>query len=559
MRQRILGATGMSVSEFALGAMMFGAMGNSDHDESVRMIHAALDAGINFIDTADVYSGGESEEIVGKALQGRRDDVVLATKFGLPMGAGRRTGAAAPALDHTGPSRTACAGSAPTTSTSTRCTGRTTTPTSARPSAALSDLVRRARSARSVRPRSRPSSSSQAQWAAEKRWSPAVPTEQPRYSILNRTIEARRAADGAALRHRRPDVRAAGQRLAVRPRRPHAGTTERRHRRSDFDVARRPTRPSSPPSTKLTTLAAEAGLPLSASGDRVRPGPPGGDVSADRPSYAGAARRLAAAAEVELDGDILDRIDEIVGPGTELNPADNYFADPPAIPTSACVAGVSRRAVYDGPMAGSAGDIVDRAEALIAVENAFAGYRGRYWIAGGRAVDLHVGRIRRVHSDVDVLILARDLELFDAVFGAGGITMHDHQTGTDTPGRSRRRHPRPAGAPVRRCGRSAGDRGRGRTRRRRRLAVSPWSHHAPSIGGHDAREPGRISYLGPEVVLMFKARERRPKDVQDFADLRPLLTREQTDWLAPRLSPPGAPDHPWLSPACLARLMENAP
>ena len=86
MNRRILGRTGMSVSEFALGTMMFGAMGNADHDESVGMIRTALDAGINFVDTADVYSGGESEEIVGKALEGRRDDVVLATKFALPMG-----------------------------------------------------------------------------------------------------------------------------------------------------------------------------------------------------------------------------------------------------------------------------------------------------------------------------------------------------------------------------------------------------------------------------------------------------------------------------------------
>ncbi len=86
MKRRILGGTGMSVSEYALGTMMFGAMGNTDHDESVRMIHTALDAGINLVDTADVYSGGESEVIVGKALKGRRDDVVLATKFGLAMG-----------------------------------------------------------------------------------------------------------------------------------------------------------------------------------------------------------------------------------------------------------------------------------------------------------------------------------------------------------------------------------------------------------------------------------------------------------------------------------------
>ncbi len=87
MDQRPLGRTGVSVSQFCLGAMMFGAWGNPDHDESIRIIHAALDAGINFIDTADIYGSGESEEIVGKALAGgRRDDVILATKFHNPMG-----------------------------------------------------------------------------------------------------------------------------------------------------------------------------------------------------------------------------------------------------------------------------------------------------------------------------------------------------------------------------------------------------------------------------------------------------------------------------------------
>src|SRR5271169_1159957 len=81
MRMRTLGGTGIKVSPLCLGAMMFGAWGNTDHDDSIAIIHAALDAGINFIDTADVYSRGESEEIVGKALaQGRRDSVVLATK-----------------------------------------------------------------------------------------------------------------------------------------------------------------------------------------------------------------------------------------------------------------------------------------------------------------------------------------------------------------------------------------------------------------------------------------------------------------------------------------------
>src|SRR5919206_2464089 len=87
MELRPLGRTGVSVSQFCLGAMMFGSWGNPDHEESIEIIHAALDAGINFIDTADVYGAGESEEIVGKALTGgRRDDVILATKFFNPMG-----------------------------------------------------------------------------------------------------------------------------------------------------------------------------------------------------------------------------------------------------------------------------------------------------------------------------------------------------------------------------------------------------------------------------------------------------------------------------------------
>src|SRR5687768_3303254 len=86
MDYRPLGRTGVQVSKLCLGTMMFGAWGNTDHDESIRIIHRALDAGINFVDTADVYSAGESEEIVGEALKRRRDDVVLATKFFMPMG-----------------------------------------------------------------------------------------------------------------------------------------------------------------------------------------------------------------------------------------------------------------------------------------------------------------------------------------------------------------------------------------------------------------------------------------------------------------------------------------
>ena len=88
MRYRTLGGTGIEVSVHCLGAMMFGAIGNPDHEDCARILHTALDHGVNFVDTADMYSKGESEEIVGKALAGRREDVVLATKVHFPMGEG---------------------------------------------------------------------------------------------------------------------------------------------------------------------------------------------------------------------------------------------------------------------------------------------------------------------------------------------------------------------------------------------------------------------------------------------------------------------------------------
>src|SRR4029079_5015402 len=89
MEYRNLGRTGLKVSPLSLGTMMFGAWGNRDHDESIRIIHAALDAGINVVDTSNNYSNGESETIVGKALAGgKRENVVLATKVYAPMGEG---------------------------------------------------------------------------------------------------------------------------------------------------------------------------------------------------------------------------------------------------------------------------------------------------------------------------------------------------------------------------------------------------------------------------------------------------------------------------------------
>jgi aryl-alcohol dehydrogenase-like predicted oxidoreductase len=134
MEYRPLGRTGVQVSKLCLGTMMFGAWGNPDHDDSVRVIQGALDAGVNFVDTADVYSAGESEEIVGKALKGRRDDVVLATKFFMPMGddPNRRGGSRRWIIRA---SRTRCGAWGRTGSISTRSTAPPGTPTSTRRSA----------------------------------------------------------------------------------------------------------------------------------------------------------------------------------------------------------------------------------------------------------------------------------------------------------------------------------------------------------------------------------------------------------------------------------------
>ena len=189
MKRRVLGGTGMSVSEFALGAMMLGAMGNTDHDESVRIIHTALDAGINFVDTADVYSRGESEEIVGRALKGRRDDVVLATKFALPMGPDANQAGGSPRW----------IGRAVENSLRRLDTDYIDLYQMHRPDhhtdidetlAALSYLVH-AGKVRAIGSSTFPVELIvEAQWIADKRGHHRFRTEQPKHSILNRTIEA---------------------------------------------------------------------------------------------------------------------------------------------------------------------------------------------------------------------------------------------------------------------------------------------------------------------------------------------------------------------------------
>jgi len=188
MQYRPLGRTGIKVSPYCLGAMMFGGIGNPDHDECVRIIHKALDSGINFIDTADRYSAGESEEIVGKALKGRRDRVVLATKVHGPMGDdpnmqgnSRRwiTRAVEDSLrrlqtDHIDLYQ--IHRPAPDTDVEETLS-------------VLTDLMREGK-VRAIGASTFPAADIvEAQWVAERRGLARFRTEQPPYSILNRSIE----------------------------------------------------------------------------------------------------------------------------------------------------------------------------------------------------------------------------------------------------------------------------------------------------------------------------------------------------------------------------------
>lgn len=326
MKYRILGGSGISVSEFALGTMMFGAMGNPDHDESIRMIHTALDAGINFIDTADVYSVGESESIVGKALKGRRDDVVLATKFGLPMGKDANQGGGSPrwiirALED---------------SLRRLGTDYIDLYQMHRPDpntdidetlSVLSDLVRSGK-IRAIGASTFPAELiAQAQWSADKHGHHRFLTEQPRYSILTRTIEA--AVLPTAQRYGmgvltygplssgwlsgRADP-TTGNRALVQKR--------------GFDLSVPENQAKLKAVQQLTKLATEAGMPLSHLATAFVLSHPAVTSVLIGPRKPEQLEDLLAGADSELNADILDRIDEIVPPGTELNTTDNYFTNP---------------------------------------------------------------------------------------------------------------------------------------------------------------------------------------------------------------------------------------
>jgi aryl-alcohol dehydrogenase-like predicted oxidoreductase len=330
---RSLGATGIKVSPLCLGAMMFGGMGNPDHDDCVRIIHRALDAGINFIDTADVYSAGESETIVGKALAGgKRDDVVLATKFHGAMGRDpnqqgnsrrwivkevenslRRLG-----TDHIDLYQV----HRPDPATDVDET-----------LSALSDLVHQGK-VRVIGSSTFPAHEIvEAQWVAEKRGRERFRCEQPPYSIFVRGIEkdvlptCQKYGMGVI-----PWSPLAGGWLSGKYRRGMEQPTEGRAARTPqrFDFSLPGNQKKLDVIEELDKLSAEAGVPLIHLALAFVLNHPAVSAAIIGPRTMDQLEGQLVAPEVRLDDDVLDRIDELVPPGTNLNTADGGY-QPPAI------------------------------------------------------------------------------------------------------------------------------------------------------------------------------------------------------------------------------------
>ena len=325
MQYRTLGRTGIKVSPYALGAMMFGAIGNPDHDDSIRIIQKALDAGINFIDTADAYSHGESEEIVGKALKGRRDDIVLATKLWMPMGDDP---------NQRGNSRRWIIAEVENSLRRLQ-TDHIDLYQIHRPDpdtdieetlSALSDLIHSGK-VRVIGSSTMPASDIvEAQWVAERRGLERFRTEQPTYSILSRGIEA--------------EVLPVAQRYGM-------GTWSgaRSRRECSPGASARASRPTSaaPPCfrhlsderridavEKIIPLAEEAGLPMTHLAMAFAIAHPGVTSAIIGPRTMEQLDDLLASVDVTLTDEILDRIDEIVPPGTDVGTLDMAYR-PPAL------------------------------------------------------------------------------------------------------------------------------------------------------------------------------------------------------------------------------------
>jgi aryl-alcohol dehydrogenase-like predicted oxidoreductase len=330
---RTLGRTGVKLSPLCLGAMMFGAWGNRDHGDSIRIIHRALEAGINFIDTADVYAAGESEEIVGKALRrGKRDDVVLATKFHGRMGddPNRR-----------GNSRRwimrAVEGSLQRLNTDWIDLYQ-----AHRPSpdtdidetlGALTELVRDGK-IRYLGSSTFPAEEIvEAQWTAERRGRERFVCEQPPYSLLVRGIEAdvlpvcQRYGMGVI-----PWSPLAGGWLSGRYRKgqepPESTRAQRIPQRYDMSLPQNQRKLEI--ADQLAELAEEHGLTLIHMAVAFVIQHAAVTAAIIGPRTMEQLESQLGAVDVKLDSELLDRIDEIVRPGQNLNPADAGYT-PPAI------------------------------------------------------------------------------------------------------------------------------------------------------------------------------------------------------------------------------------
>lgn len=319
-----LGTTGLRVSPLCLGCMMFGAWGNPDHDECVRIVRTAVDAGVNFLDTANVYSAGESEEIVGKALRGRRDEVILATKFHARMGAGP---------NDSGNSRRHIL-RAVEDSLRRLGTDFIDLYQAHRPDpwtdieetlAALDDLVREGKVRYLGSSTFPPSEIVEAQWAARRRNLERFVCEQPPYSILVRHIE--REVLPVARRYRMGVIvwsPLAGGWLSGRFRRgepiPATGRAARVPER--FDPSRPENQQKYDVVERLAKVAGDEGVPLpvlSVAWTLVHRAVTSAIIG---PRTLEQLSGLLPAADVRLSEQTLDAVDEIVPPGTTLNPAD---------------------------------------------------------------------------------------------------------------------------------------------------------------------------------------------------------------------------------------------
>jgi aryl-alcohol dehydrogenase-like predicted oxidoreductase len=330
MEHRPLGRTGVKVSPLCLGAMMFGAWGNPDHDDGIRIIHAALDAGINFIDTADVYSRGESEEIVGKALEGRRDDVVLATKVHGTMGddpnqfGNSRRWIIREVEDSLRRLKTDYIDlyqiHRPEPDTDIEET-----------LGALSDLVHQGK-VRYIGSSTFPASQIvEAQWAARERGLERFVCEQPPYSLLARGVEA--DVLPTCLRHGMgviPWSPLAGGWLSGKWRKgadaPQSTRAERMPAR--YDLSDPANQRKLDAADALGKLADEAGMTLVQMALAFVINHPAVTAAIIGPRTMEQLESQLGAEEVVLDPALLDRIDEIVPPGTNLNQVDAGWQNP---------------------------------------------------------------------------------------------------------------------------------------------------------------------------------------------------------------------------------------